>query len=99
MAGDIAKDEHADPDDFDQGTTMEQTRRIWGRLSSLMPSLEGAELFTGFSGLYTNTPDNLPILGRVDGVDGLYFAGGFNGYGFKLSPAVGNRDVRADHGG
>ena len=50
IGGDIAKDEHADPDDFDQGTTMEQTRRIWGRLSSLMPSLEGAELFTGFSG-------------------------------------------------
>ena len=89
IGGDIAKDEHADPDDFDQGTTMEQTRRIWGRLSSLMPSLESAELFTGFSGLYTNTPDNLPILGKVDGVDGLYFAGGFNGYGFKLSPAVG----------
>ena len=89
IGGDIAKDEHADPDDFDQGTTMEQTRRIWGRLSSLMPSLESAELFTGFSGLYTNTPDNLPILGKVEGVDGLYFAGGFNGYGFKLSPAVG----------
>ena len=89
LGGDIAKDENADPDDFDQGTTMEQTRRIWGRLSSLMPSLESAELFTGFSGLYTNTPDNLPILGKVDGVDGLYFAGGFNGYGFKLSPATG----------
>ena len=89
IGGDIAKDEHADPDDFDQGTTMEQTQRIWGRLSSLMPSLADAELFTGFSGLYTNTPDNLPILGKVDGVEGLYFAGGFNGYGFKLSPAVG----------
>ena len=68
---------------------MAQTQRIWGRLSSLMPSLADAELFTGFSGLYTNTPDNLPILGKVDGVEGLYFAGGFNGYGFKLSPAVG----------
>ena len=54
-----------------------------------MPSLTNAELFTGFSGLYTNTPDNLPILGKAEGVDGLYFAGGFNGYGFKLSPAVG----------
>lgn len=89
LGGDIAKDENADPDDYDQGTTMEQTRRIWGRLSSLMPSLADAELFTGFSGLYTNTPDSLPVLGKVDGVDGLYFAGGFNGYGFKLSPAVG----------
>ena len=89
LGGDIAKDEHADPDDYDQGTTMAQTQRIWGRLSSLMPSLADAELFTSFSGLYTNTPDNLPILGKVEGVDGLYFAGGFNGYGFKLSPATG----------
>jgi sarcosine oxidase subunit beta len=89
LGGDIAKDEHTDPDDFDQGTTMAQTQRIWGRLSSLMPSLADAELFTSFSGLYTNTPDNLPILGKMEGVDGLYFVGGFNGYGFKLSPAVG----------
>ena len=90
LGGDIQKDEHVnDPENFDQGTTMEQTQRIWGRLSSLMPSLADAELFTGFSGLYTNTPDNLPILGKAEGVDGLYFAGGFNGYGFKLSPAVG----------
>ena len=90
LGGDIQKDEHVnDPENFDQGTSMEQTRTIWGRLGELMPSLTNAELFTGFSGLYTNTPDNLPILGKAEGVDGLYFAGGFNGYGFKLSPAVG----------
>ena len=90
LAGDIQKDEHVnDPDTYDQGTTMEQTRTIWGRLGELMPSLEDAELFTSFSGLYTNTPDNLPILGKAEGLDGLYFAGGFSGYGFKLSPAVG----------
>ena len=90
LAGDIQKDEHVnDPDNFDQGTSMEQTRTIWGRIGALMPSLVDAELFRSFSGLYTNTPDNLPILGKAEGVDGLYFAGGFSGYGFKLSPAVG----------
>ena len=90
LAGDIQKDEHVnDPDGFDQGTTMEQTRTIWGRLGELMPSLTDAELFTSFSGLYTNTPDNHPIIGKVDGIEGLYIAAGFNGFGFKISPAVG----------
>ena len=90
LAGDIVKDEHVDdPDGYDQGTDMGQTRTIWEKISTRMPSLGDAELFTGYAGLYTNTPDNHPIIDKVDGVEGLYLAAGFNGYGFKLSPAVG----------
>ena len=35
------------------------------------------------------TPDGNPILDRSRNVDGLYWAVGFSGHGFKLSPVVG----------
>ena len=35
------------------------------------------------------TPDGNPILDRSAVVDGLYWAVGFSGHGFKLSPVVG----------
>jgi glycine/D-amino acid oxidase-like deaminating enzyme len=33
---------------------------------------------------------DLPTLGPVPGVDGLYIAAGFSGHGFALAPAVGD---------
>jgi len=35
------------------------------------------------------TPDEMPILDRADSVRGLYYAMGFSGGGFSLSPWVG----------
>ena len=90
MVGDIAKDEQTDdPDGYDQGADMDQTRSIWEKVARRMPTLADAELFRGYAGLYTVTPDNHPIIDKVDGIEGLYIAAGFNGYGFKISPAVG----------
>ena len=90
MVGDIARDELTDdPDGYDQGTDMDQTRSIWEKAARRMPTLADADLFRGYAGLYTNTPDNHPIIDKVDGIGGLYVAAGFNGYGFKISPAVG----------
>ena len=55
-----------------------------------MPTLADADLFRGYAGLYTDTPDNHPIIDKVDGIEGLYIAAGLStGYGFKISPAVG----------
>ncbi|MGH9202680.1 MAG: NAD(P)/FAD-dependent oxidoreductase, partial [Vicinamibacterales bacterium] len=39
--------------------------------------------------LYDVTPDWQPVLGPVDGMEGLVIAAGFSGHGFKLSPALG----------
>ena len=90
MVGDLAKDEPTDdPDGYDQGTDMDQTRSIWEKAARRMPTFADADLFRGYAGLYTNTPDNHPIIDKVDGIEGLYIAAGFNGYGFKISPAVG----------
>nr|WP_254679717.1 FAD-binding oxidoreductase [Celeribacter baekdonensis] len=35
------------------------------------------------------TPDSLPVIGGVDGIDGLTLATGFSGHGFGTSPAAG----------
>ena len=42
-------------------------------------------------GFYDVTPDHQPILGSVDGLDGLWLAAGFSGHGFMIAPAVGRR--------
>ena len=43
----------------------------------------------GYGSLYDITPDANPILDKSGAVEGLYWAVGFSGHGFKLSPVVG----------
>jgi len=43
-----------------------------------------------WAGIEAFTPDDLPVLGAVPGVDGLLVAAGFSGHGFALVPAVGD---------
>lgn len=47
------------------------------------------QITTGWAGVDGDTPDFQPILGPVDGLNGLYAAAGFSGHGFKLAPVVG----------
>ena len=62
---------------------------VWARLAKRIPVMEDAEYSTGYAGLYTTTPDEHPVMDRVEGTDGLYVCTGFSGHGFKLSPMVG----------
>jgi sarcosine oxidase subunit beta len=43
----------------------------------------------GYAGLYDMSPDDLPVIGPVPGIDNLYVISGSSGHGFKLGPAVG----------
>ncbi|MGH2348242.1 MAG: NAD(P)/FAD-dependent oxidoreductase [bacterium] len=69
--------------DFDY---VEHVGRMWGRR---FPQAAHADVRGGYASLYDVTPDWQPILGAVDGIDGLFVAAGFSGHGFKLSPALG----------
>ena len=60
-----------------------------------VPAYAGAEWLGGFAGAYDYTPDWNPILGWAPGLEGLYFALGWSGHGFKLAPSVG--EVAAAH--
>ncbi len=57
--------------------------------SRRVPALADAGLVRGISGVYDMTPDARPLLGRLDGLDGMIIAAGFSGMGFKIAPAVG----------
>ena len=78
-----------DPDTYNQKTDMGYVEDIWTRVVERIPGMADAELYTGYSGLYTSTPDLHPILDEVPGIDGLFICTGFSGHGFKMSPIVG----------
>ena len=54
------------------------------------PPMGRCAVARGWAGLEAFTPDDLPGLGPVPGVDGLLVAAGFSGHGFALSPIVGD---------
>jgi sarcosine oxidase subunit beta len=54
-----------------------------------LPILERAGLASRWAGLYENSPDAHPILGRIPEVEGFYCIGGFSGHGFQHGPACG----------
>src|SRR5207247_4219502 len=58
-------------------------------LTRRIPAMEGATLARGYRAFDCYSRDRHAILGRVDGVDGLYLATAFSGSGLKIAPAVG----------
>ncbi|MGE3799161.1 MAG: NAD(P)/FAD-dependent oxidoreductase, partial [Thermomicrobiales bacterium] len=53
------------------------------------PAFEEASILNGWAGFYEVTPDDNPVLGLVDEVEGLAVAAGFSGHGFMQGPAIG----------
>src|SRR2546430_7626501 len=58
-------------------------------LTHRIPTMERATLARGYRAFDCYSHDRHAILGRVDGLDGLYLATAFSGSGFKIAPAVG----------
>ena len=75
--------ESADDDDL---TFVERTLAAG---SELLPELSELPVRRVIRGIYDNTPDRRPLLGPVEGCDGLLLAVGFSGHGFMMAPAVG----------
>ena len=82
-------EEEVELETYNQGVDMEVLADALGRLARRIPAMADTEFRTGWSGLFTVTPDWHPILDAVPGIDGLYCAVGFSGHGFKLSPRIG----------
>jgi sarcosine oxidase subunit beta len=66
--------------------------------AEVYPPVASATLGRGWAGLEAFTPDELPVLGPVPGVQGLLVAAGFSGHGFALSPVVGDVLARLARG-
>lgn len=65
---------------------------IWGSAltaSAIIPAAGTVGLAEAWVGIEARAADDVPILGPVQGLDGLVLATGFSGHGFQLSPAIG----------
>jgi sarcosine oxidase subunit beta len=81
--------ELVDPDDYDESVDAAFAQDVHDRLTARVPRFVGMRRVAGASGLYDVTPDWHPILGPVEGIQGLQLATGGSGHCFKLAPAIG----------
>ena len=79
----------SDPPTFDESVNWDFMPVVVERALARFPVLERAAIKTGWAGLYEDTPDKHPVLGRVDGLDGFVAAAGFSGHGLMHAPIVG----------
>ncbi|WP_022666328.1 NAD(P)/FAD-dependent oxidoreductase [Desulfospira joergensenii] len=75
---------------FDTRNTLEGIRTILQNTSRVVPGIQNLEMIRSFAGLRPWTPDGLPLLGPVRGLEGFFMAAGHEGDGIALSPVTGN---------
>ena len=54
-----------------------------------LPAIADLEIEAVWAGIIDTLPDVIPVMGHVNGVDGLLVATGFSGHGFGLGPMAG----------
>jgi D-hydroxyproline dehydrogenase subunit beta len=81
---------------FEEPETPETVRRLAERAVRVSPVLRDVPVVASWSGRRAHTPDGLPVVGAVPGVEGLEVAGGFSSIGMVTIPAACRRLV---HGG
>lgn len=74
---------------FDTRTTYIGIKNIAMQTTRVIPRLKDIHIIRAFAGLRPFTPDGLPILGKVEGIEGFVMAAGHEGDGVALSPATG----------
>ena len=74
---------------FDKRTTLQGILHIAKHASRILPCLRKLRLIRVFAGLRPYTPDGLPIIGAVAGLDGFIMAAGHEGDGIALAPITG----------
>jgi len=85
--GDLSEFEN--PDDIPRNADHEMIESLWRRASMRLPDFAAAICRGGYSAHYDMTPDGNPIIDQSTNVAGLFYAAGFSGHGFKLSPVIG----------
>ena len=83
------REDPVDRDTYNQGVDTEVVAEGIGILADIIPAYAEAHWASGWSGLFTVSPDWNPIIDRVPGIDNVVVGAGFSGHGFKMSPAIG----------
>jgi len=74
---------------FDLRTTLADLKIIVRRSLRFLPYLRHVNVLRTFAGLRPYSTDGLPILGKVEGIEGLILATGHCGDGVALAPVTG----------
>jgi sarcosine oxidase subunit beta len=82
-------DREADPDAFPQFPPPDYVEQCHRALAGRFPVFTNATMRGGWTGMYMMSPDRHPIIGRMDGYDGLFVMSGDSGACFKTAPATG----------
>ena len=77
-----------DPDRFDNGVDQEFVEGLIPKLVGRFPELGEARVVAGYSGLYEDSPDKMPLVGETE-VEGYTVCAGWSGHGFKHGPFFG----------
>lgn len=78
-----------DPETANQGVDGSWLQQVRQRLSRRYPVMHRSYGRGGYGALCAVTPDGLPILDRLPGVEGVYCAAGFSGQDVQLAPLTG----------
>jgi glycine/D-amino acid oxidase-like deaminating enzyme len=63
--------------------------QIRAALARWFPALGEAPFVETWGGMIETSPDVLPVISRIDGIEGFYVATGFSGHGFGIGPGAG----------
>jgi len=74
---------------FDKSVSLAGIQHIAKHVCRILPCIKKLKLIRIFAGLRPCTPDGLPILGTVGGLEGFVMAAGHEGDGIALSPITG----------
>jgi D-hydroxyproline dehydrogenase subunit beta len=74
----------------------ETVRRLAERAARVSPVLEDVPVVAAWSGRRAHTPDGLPVVGSIPGIEGLGVAGGFSSIGMVTAPAACRRLATGD---
>jgi len=74
---------------FDKQTTADAIQGLTAFAISVVPELAHAYLERSWAGLRPGSPDGLPFIGPIPGIDNLFIAAGHFRAGIQLSPATG----------
>lgn len=74
---------------YDKRTIPEEIELMARVNVKFMPSLKNVRVIRSYANFFPHTDDDLPILGKVDGVEGFIMACGHNGHGVGMGPGTG----------
>ena len=73
---------------FDGATTDLAASTLFTMACGIAASLVNLEIADRWAGLRPRSADGLPVIGRIEGIDGLYLATGHYRNGILLAPAT-----------